>query len=618
MPPGPPPPLKPPTSIVNQHPQHAHAQSSGSNISPAQDNACRPSTSSGPAPRRPLPRTPLQPALPTRTDTTATTSSTQHSSSMTDSYHGTPSPNMSPPPPFSLSPAQSFVIPDNDMPSTPSTISSGSRSRHTHNSFASARSQGSTNSRLSAISFDPSHPPYWAMIPENGGLTQHSTLTPEMLASAAQQTHTTVNIHAALGHTVASRYIDLHLAKGSGSTVPSYGRGEVVEGRVDLKTLDHIASIDLTLQGTLSVTYFAQGVAYNHAEQSLFSTKRTIYERSDGKPTHTHHFSFFFPETCEGKQTPLPPTWSLNCPGVSAEVVYTLRVDLRRSGFMRQDDKALAKVEYYPRNAPPSPTSPDGAQPKKKRWLALEINTNLRPMGNLAVERPLVPTIFNTRICILRPKIYASGSDVPYMIHLWSPVNTTVQGSLDIQVTLVKSSEVFLKGERFEKKSVIAKAVNAQRRFVQGSSAENQSTRRPGTGDRDTRGGTLTIEGTIRAGKTGEEMSWSVDGIVSIKYALRFVVAPAAKVADFPGLREILPTFEHSEDITLTTHDTNALRSLEHASMPAVGLGHQRTRSHTLATTISNLSPQDSPIADELGVGSYNSQRSAGGGSYFP
>ncbi|CCA77323.1 hypothetical protein PIIN_11300 [Serendipita indica DSM 11827] len=40
--------------------------------------------------------------------------------------------------------------------------------------------------------------------------------------------------------------------------------------------------------------------------------------------------------------------------------------------------------------------------------------------------------------------------------------------------------------------------------------------------------------------------------------------------------------------------------------MPADGPRHQQTRSLTLATTLSDLRVQDSSIADELGIGSYD------------
>ena len=83
-------------------------------------------------------------------------------------------------------------------------------------------------------------------------------------------------------------------------------------------------------------------------------------------------------------------------------------------------------------------------------------------------------------------------------------------------MTLVKTSEVFLHKERYYKESVISMAVNPKRNFVQGSSAENVPTRRPRTGE-NKYGGTLTIEGVIKAGNAGEEMSWSVDGIASIR-----------------------------------------------------------------------------------------------------
>jgi hypothetical protein len=147
-----------------------------------------------------------------------------------------------------------------------------------------------------------------------------------------------VHVNPEPGRAVSSKFIDLWTHKGDSHTKPSYGRGEPVDGYVDLKVFDHIAEIEVTvhiylyssliesvctlnictdmiayqLQGTLEATYSARGVAHDTTSLSLFTETKLLYTSAFGQaPGRSFPFTFTFPEKCTGSDNSLPPTWRL-------------------------------------------------------------------------------------------------------------------------------------------------------------------------------------------------------------------------------------------------------------------------------------------------------------------
>jgi hypothetical protein len=80
------------------------------------------------------------------------------------------------------------------------------------------------------------------------------------------------------------------------------------------------------------------------------------------------------------------------------------------------------------------------------------------------------------------------------------------------------------------------------------------------------------------------------------QYALRFVISPRPDILDFAGFRERLPTFEHSEEVQLTT-DPYPLAAQETLS-PTRSVMHQRSRSGTHDTGFTHAPnhPQYAPM----------------------
>lgn len=76
-------------------------------------------------------------------------------------------------------------------------------------------------------------------------------------------------------------------------------------------------------------------------------------------------------------------------------------------------------------------------------------------------------------------------------------------------------------------------------------------------------------------------------------------------MAQFPTFLESLPTFEHSEEIVLTTDKVSTLMSEIESSLPAVGLG--RARAMTLASTRSSPTTTNGDSSSTGIFGSYGS-----------
>jgi hypothetical protein len=88
---------------------------------------------------------------------------------------------------------------------------------------------------------------------------------------------------------------------------------------------------------------------------------------------------------------------------------------------------------------------------------------------------------------------------------------------------------------------------------------------------------------------------------------MRFVVTPTQQASEFTNFKDTLPTFEHSEEIVLTTDETTTLLIDTEARLPARGLGHRRDRSNTDATGLTYMSSRNSSHSGELESNSFSS-----------
>jgi hypothetical protein len=212
-----------------------------------------PGTSYGSTGRRPLPRPPGR--GPSGAAPTISTGSRINPPSEFGANRGAdpnqprfPSPTSGPPPMFVSSPTGIYQalppergIPE-ESPPTPSTSSSGSIRRPHRESLQSLTSSISPRS---PASFNTMDPPPWVVTGPDEGITPGGTIVP-----VAQ--FTPVDINRDPGRMASSNLggFDLCMHKGDSQNAPSYGRGEQVEGYIDLKLFDHITEIEVTVCNT--------------------------------------------------------------------------------------------------------------------------------------------------------------------------------------------------------------------------------------------------------------------------------------------------------------------------------------------------------------------------------
>lgn len=250
-------------------------------------------------------------------------------------------------------------------------------------------------------------------------------------------------------------------------------------------------------------------MAFDQTTIPLFKMSKCLYTSAYNRPPGpTHPFSFKFPRTCQASDNELPPTWTLAQPGVNAEVTYTLRADMSRSG-LRRHDKVSANVEYYPRTAPPPPPiSPTTERPKRPRLRVLEISHNLPPMA----RNPKVPTQFHAQISLTRPLKYPSGSSIPYTVALSSKSSSAIPAALKLSVSLIRTSIVLLNGRKSSRDSTISRGDNFSVDFSLGVGTDGGE-----------EGGTRTIKGSIQGGLEGQESSWKIEGVAQIRVCPPFL-----------------------------------------------------------------------------------------------
>lgn len=158
--------------------------------------------------------------------------------------------------PPAFSPIQIVASPERlnaNLPRTPGSVSSSTRRRRQHRqselSFnSSIRSGGSSiRSTQTPASFNSNEPPPWVIPyqPDNANQSQTNTT-----AAPNNPDFSLPHLNPDPGHAVMCKAFHLYLNKGSRDVPPAYGRGEPVEGYVELKEIDHVSEIEVTVRIT--------------------------------------------------------------------------------------------------------------------------------------------------------------------------------------------------------------------------------------------------------------------------------------------------------------------------------------------------------------------------------
>jgi hypothetical protein len=238
-----------------------------------------------------------------------------------------------------------------NLPPTPSS-STRRRQRQSEQSFnSSIRSGGSSiRSTQTPASFNSNEPPPW-VIPYQPD-SQANTI-----AAPSNTDISFPHLNPDPGYAITGKMFDLYLNKGSQTMPPAYGRGEPVEGYVELKDLKEkelkeIAEIEVTVRtqflskimrtedtasqllGELQVEFSAHGQVAESNHVVLFTEHKKLYTSAYKRvPAVTNAFSFVFPQLCDASTTPVPPTWKLDRP-VSIPINFLKLLSTHNRVFM--------------------------------------------------------------------------------------------------------------------------------------------------------------------------------------------------------------------------------------------------------------------------------------------
>ncbi|KAG8957525.1 hypothetical protein FRC03_010056 [Tulasnella sp. 419] len=322
---------------------------------------------------------------------------------------------------------------------------------------------------------------------------------------------------------------------------PSYGSGGVVEGFVDIKSLSHVEKVELKIEGIITLAATERGYVSSAGTKNVFSHTEIVYTNDDpafaGKSDLRHDFSFPLPSQCSGSSDPLPPSSYLMFPGVECHVAYHVKVDMFKKGFRRHETVETA-ILYLPKTSPParrsessqynSASSSSGLPDEKAAFTytgwKTSILTSAEPSDavkdlliEMALQRPLS---YPSRRPIPVRLIFANSSDpiIPDLIASSAEISLYRMITLTINGRPVRREQLIGKGK-------FGKAIR--------QSKEND---------------VVIAEGSVVGGKPYGEVTWQVDGVVSVDYAVRVEVKPSQ------SLEGVIPCYTRTETIALTTH----------------------------------------------------------------
>ncbi|KAG8892009.1 hypothetical protein FRB99_003169 [Tulasnella sp. 403] len=246
------------------------------------------------------------------------------------------------------------------------------------------------------------------------------------------------------------------------------------------------------------------------------------------------------PTHVQGSNERLPPSFFAMSTTVQASVRYSIRVSVVRCGFLRQNEKVETVFLYLPKTRPPvlpppswhsyaagsSDAKPPIESPEDrcaKEWKVVSMSGK----GDLDI-----------RLCFLKPLVYQAGSSIPFTITVFSPAASThILSDLVIssaQVSLVKRIEVNVHGRVHTQEQVLGLGVLRKPE----SPAVSRETVR-------------IANGVISGGREHGEVSWGLEGLVQVKYAIRVDIKPSV------SLDGVIPTCHYQQPIELTTHSAD-------------------------------------------------------------
>ncbi|KAH9480603.1 hypothetical protein JR316_0007203 [Psilocybe cubensis] len=239
-----------------------------------------------------------------------------------------------------------------------------------------------------------------------------------------------------------------------GATIPKYGRQGIISGSVFFDHTENIVDVTLKIKGKMDLTISEAGgesiklveSAYKLWSQSSSpSTSRTERPTCPGQLV----FSAILPTTftIEGKQVPLPPSYSVNhynVPSLFVRCSYTIHLVITQTRYKKMDiwpktKQIMIPFNYVPRTRAhrpiiPSPCFFSAVKTSPEEWY--QAVTPLKTRPNVQLD----PTYCH--LFIPGARIYGLKDTIPFHVQLTGNV-CSLQKMFSVQLERVLSADSY-------------------------------------------------------------------------------------------------------------------------------------------------------------------------------
>ncbi|KAI0060879.1 hypothetical protein BV25DRAFT_1827440 [Artomyces pyxidatus] len=335
---------------------------------------------------------------------------------------------------------------------------------------------------------------------------------------------------------------------------PAYGHNAIVHGSVKLaQKCTHVFRLEATLLGVAKVTASTRGMITDVLERPLVSSQVTLFTSCPSSgycPTdHTFTFTIPFPSFVNGETSPLPPSYMTWSPGLSCEILYSLRIDVSRKGLRRHENTTIP-VLYLPKTWPSLPSSP--SEPFKNIALPPIWPADACPRFK---ARAVVPSV---QLILPATPIHPSGALLPVTLTFTCPAAPALVRLLaqSASIALVKRTIAHTK----------------EGALVAGR--ETPLAKGTPTGEDSAREGVARAHYALALGAPGKEQSWRVHDALEVAYFVRVTLRTGGSATNY------VPSYSHDECVYVAT-EPGGTREREElqlggTSAPAIGMSHPR------------------------------------------
>jgi len=219
-----------------------------------------------------------------------------------------------------------------------------------------------------------------------------------------------------------------------------------------------------------------------------------------------YRISYPLPTYARSRGTALPPTTSMSFQSLDVDVRYNIKIDMVRQGFHRHE--CTSTVFYYlPRSIPTSLNSIATAfeEVEAKSDATEGVQWHLAEVA----PRTTGETSAIVQFGLPLPLSYTAGTAIPFRVEIVCPGSMSEESlrtKLDVRLVKIVSVSVAVDRQRIRMDQTLGKGDIWKIDMGNGS-------------------GIWEITGSVKGGKEGGEVSWSISNFVEVRYAVRLVIA---------------------------------------------------------------------------------------------